>query len=63
MASSLSPPSRRRSIKENETGQKNFQALRKAGEKHGIEKVGGRLRSLMPWVKKRDIKGAQASYS
>lgn len=50
-------------IKENETGQKNFKALRKAGEKHQIEKVGKRLRSLMPWVKQRDIKGAQASYS
>ncbi|MCP5540010.1 MAG: ketol-acid reductoisomerase [Akkermansiaceae bacterium] len=49
-------------IQENETGQKNFKALRKAGEEHPIEKVGKRLRGLMPWLKKRDIKGAQAAY-
>ena len=34
-----------------------------AGEKHGIEKTGARLRGLMPWIGKRNIKGAQASYS
>lgn len=50
-------------IKENETGQKVFDALRKEGEEHDIEKVGKRLRSTMPWLKKRDIKGAQADYS
>ena len=50
-------------IKENETGQKVFNKLRKDGEKHGIEKVGKRLRNTMPWLKKRDIKGAQAAYS
>ncbi|MEZ5301203.1 MAG: ketol-acid reductoisomerase [Verrucomicrobiales bacterium] len=49
-------------IKENETGQKEFNRLRKEGEKHGIEKVGKRLRSLMPWIAKRNLKGAQASY-
>jgi len=49
-------------IKENEEGQKNFKAMRKAGEQHPIEKVGRRLRNLMPWLKKRDIKGSQASY-
>lgn len=49
-------------IKESETGLKNFKALRKEGEKHEIEKVGKRLRNLMPWLKKRDIKGAQAAY-
>jgi ketol-acid reductoisomerase len=49
-------------IKECETGQKKFNALRKAGEQHDIEKVGKRLRGLMPWIKKRDIKGAQAAY-
>ncbi|HVV71383.1 MAG TPA: ketol-acid reductoisomerase, partial [Verrucomicrobiae bacterium] len=37
-------------------------ALLKKGEKHSIEKVGDRLRSLMPWMKKRSIKGAQAAY-
>jgi ketol-acid reductoisomerase len=50
-------------IKEDATGQKNFNRLRKQGEQHGIEKVGKRLRGLMPWIKKRDIKGSQASYS
>jgi ketol-acid reductoisomerase len=50
-------------IKETETGYKNFNKLLKAGEKHPIEKTGARLRSLMPWIKKRDIKGQQASYS
>ena len=32
-------------------------------EEHDIEKVGARLRGLMPWIKKRSIKGSQASYS
>ena len=50
-------------IAENETGQKEFKRLRKEGEQHGIEKVGKRLRNTMPWLKKRDIKGAQADYS
>ena len=49
-------------IKETETGYKNFNKLLKAGEKHPIEKTGARLRGLMPWIKKRDIKGQQASY-
>src|SRR5262249_2389636 len=49
-------------IKEYETGYKNYQGLLKAGENHSIEKVGARLRSLMPWMQKRSIKGAQASY-
>ena len=50
-------------IKETETGYKKFNKLLKEGEKHPIEKTGARLRSLMPWIKKRDIKGAQASYA
>jgi len=49
-------------VKEYETGYKKYNALLKAGEKHSIEKVGARLRSLMPWMQKRSIKGAQASY-
>lgn len=49
-------------VKEYETGYKNYNALLKEGEKHPIEKTGARLRGLMPWIKKRDIKGAQASY-
>ncbi|MEO0413976.1 MAG: ketol-acid reductoisomerase [Verrucomicrobiota bacterium] len=50
-------------VKESQTGGEKYKALRKEGEQHQIEKVGKRLRNLMPWLKKRDIKGAQASYS
>jgi len=50
-------------IKECETGSKKFDKIRKEQEKHGIEVVGKRLRGRMSWLKKRDIKGAQASYS
>ena len=32
------------------------------GENHPIEKTGARLRGLMPWMKKRSIKGTQAAY-
>jgi ketol-acid reductoisomerase len=49
-------------VKEYETGYKKYNALLKKGEKHSIEKVGVRLRSMMPWMQKRSIKGAQASY-
>jgi ketol-acid reductoisomerase len=49
-------------IKEYEGGYKKYNALMKAGENHSIEKVGARLRSMMPWMQKRSIKGAQASY-
>ena len=49
-------------IKEVDGGYKKYNALMKAGENHSIEKVGARLRSMMPWMQKRSIKGAQASY-
>ncbi len=49
-------------IEEDAKGGKNFKALRKAGEQHQIEKVGKRLRNLMPWLKKGNLKGSQASY-
>lgn len=49
-------------VAEYEGGYRRYQALLQAGEKHSIEKVGARLRSLMPWMQKRSIKGAQASY-
>jgi ketol-acid reductoisomerase len=49
-------------VKEYQTGYKKYNALLKSGEKHDIEKVGARLRSMMPWMQKRSIKGAQASY-
>jgi ketol-acid reductoisomerase len=49
-------------IEESNSGGKNFNKLRKEGQGHAIEKVGARLRGLMPWIKKRATKGAQASY-
>ncbi|MBM3845779.1 MAG: ketol-acid reductoisomerase [Verrucomicrobia bacterium] len=49
-------------VKEYETGYKKYNALLKAGEKHGIEQVGSRLRGLMPWMQKRSLKGVQAAY-
>ncbi len=49
-------------INEYKTGRKNYTALLKAGEKHQIEKVGSRLRGLMPWIGKKNVGGAQASY-
>jgi ketol-acid reductoisomerase len=49
-------------VKEYKGGYKRYNALLKAGEKHGIEKTGEKLRSLMPWMPKRSIKGVQAAY-
>jgi ketol-acid reductoisomerase len=49
-------------VKEYETGYKRYHALLKKGENHPIEKTGARLRAMMPWMQKRQIKGAQAAY-
>lgn len=49
-------------VKEYQTGYKKYNSLLKKGEKHGIEKVGARLRSLMPWMQRRSLKGVQAAY-
>ena len=49
-------------VAEYKGGYKKYNALLKAGEKHPIEKTGERLRSLMPWIKKKNLKGAQAAY-
>jgi len=49
-------------VREYQTGYPRYQKLLKAGENHPIEKVGAKLRSLMPWMKKRQIKGVQAAY-
>jgi ketol-acid reductoisomerase len=43
-------------------GLPTYKKLLKAGEAHPVEKVGHRLRSLMPWIQKKNIKGAQAAY-
>jgi ketol-acid reductoisomerase len=49
-------------VAEYKGGLKNYKRLLAEGEKHPIEKTGQRLRALMPWVPKRNIKGAQAAY-
>jgi ketol-acid reductoisomerase len=49
-------------IKEYEGGYQNYNKLLSEGEKHPIEKTGARLRGLMPWIQKKNLKGAQASY-
>ncbi len=49
-------------IKEVNGGYKKYNALMKKGEQHGIEKTGAKLRSLMPWIQKKNLKGAQAAY-
>src|SRR3989449_4643604 len=49
-------------IAEYKGGYKRYHALLKKGERHSIEKVGARLRSLMPWMKKHSVKGVQAAY-
>jgi ketol-acid reductoisomerase len=49
-------------INEYNSGYKNYNRLLKAGENHPVEKVGRRLRALMPWMKKHSVKGVQAAY-
>ena len=49
-------------VAEYKSGYKKYNALLAAGEKHPIEKTGAKLRSMMPWMQKRQIKGAQAAY-
>ncbi|MGF1451128.1 MAG: ketol-acid reductoisomerase [Opitutales bacterium] len=50
-------------VAEYESNYAKFNQLRKQGEEHQIETVGQHLRSLMPWVARRNIKGSQAGYS
>lgn len=50
-------------VRQYKTGYKKYNALLKKGEQHSIEKVGKRLRGMMPWMQKKSIKGVQASYS
>ena len=49
-------------VREYKGGYKQYNKLLKAGEKHNIEKVGTRLRSMMPGMRKRTVKGAHAAY-
>lgn len=50
-------------VKEYKAGLPRYKQFVKDGQAHPIEKTGQRLRALMPWVKKRNIKGAQAAYN
>ena len=50
-------------VKEYEAGLPKYNKLLEDGEKHPIEETGKHLRNLMSWIPKKNIKGAQASYS
>src|SRR6187402_2097487 len=49
-------------VNEYKGGYKRYNALLKKGEQHSIEKTGARLRGMMSWIKKKNLKGAQAAY-
>jgi ketol-acid reductoisomerase len=52
-------------VAEHKAGYPNFKKFRETEAQHPIEKVGAELRSLMPWIKKRNTdkaNSAQASY-
>ncbi|MDE3084710.1 MAG: ketol-acid reductoisomerase [Verrucomicrobiota bacterium] len=49
-------------VAEYKGGLKNYKKLLAAGAKHPIEKTGQRLRAMMPWMTKKNIKGVQAAY-
>ncbi|MBW2694596.1 MAG: ketol-acid reductoisomerase, partial [Deltaproteobacteria bacterium] len=36
-------------------GNVQFRALRKQGEAHPMEKIGAKLRNLMPWLKEQRL--------
>ncbi len=42
-------------IAENQTGNVSFNARRRRAAEHPLEEVGGRLRSLMPWLKEKQL--------
>ena len=42
-------------MEENRTGRKKFDELRKKGAEHQIEKVGEKLRAMMPWIAKNKL--------
>jgi ketol-acid reductoisomerase len=42
-------------MKECESGQKNFLKTRKDLADHSIEKVGSKLRDMMPWIGKNKL--------
>ena len=48
-------------IAESESGRPNFTSLEQAGHDHPIEKVGKKLRAMMPWISAGKTKVADAS--
>ena len=40
-------------IAENQAGGENFDRMRAEAADHQVEKVGGKLRSMMPWISKK----------
>ncbi|MFN8104582.1 MAG: ketol-acid reductoisomerase [Acidimicrobiia bacterium] len=42
-------------ILENQAGQPTFKALRRKGSDHEIEHVGAEVRSMMPWLNRREV--------
>jgi ketol-acid reductoisomerase len=49
-------------VNEYKSGLKNYRRMLAADARHPIEKTGKRLRALMPWMTKKNIKGVQAAY-
>jgi len=49
-------------VAEYKGGLKKYNKLLKKGAAHKIEKTGQRLRSMMPWMTKKNLKGVQAAY-
>jgi ketol-acid reductoisomerase len=49
-------------VKEYKGGLKKYHQLLADGARHPIEKTGQRLRSMMPWMAKKNITGVQAAY-
>ncbi|HEU5078646.1 MAG TPA: ketol-acid reductoisomerase [Opitutaceae bacterium] len=49
-------------VAEYKSGLKKYNKLLNDGAKHPIEATGTRLRGMMPWMAKKNIKGVQAAY-
>ncbi|BET68570.1 ketol-acid reductoisomerase [Opitutales bacterium ASA1] len=49
-------------VSEHKGGLKNYNKMLEAGRNHQIEKTGARLRGMMPWMTKKNIKGPAAAY-
>ena len=49
-------------VAEYKGGLKKYKRLLKKGAAHRIERTGERLRGMMPWMTKKNLKGVQAAY-